>query len=443
MEEEADGEAEAEAFERRQQLARLHEDKENAETAFFRVLDEIDKGKADVRYVREALTQVAAAVACANGDGDGDGDDNDDGNGDGDGDGDGNDDGNGDGDVGDALATVIEVTLGVCFSRVLTTPARATSGLRKLEHAAASLRERMERTRGDAEAAFALIRKWKERQEALPEYGEKVAQKERAWFAREEEANDQALRRMRALCPVGIMSLTVQGLEQQAKEAGSLYPRQLSRRLKENRLLHWTVEHPTDIARSSFLRGDHAHFFTNLDRYDLVELRAVTACLPERFEVDRDGRKAAWRTAFLQRVQGLVAQERGETVSGVWDPKIGARRVVRLPALTAEQTRRPEYFWVTRQQRGLLMPKQERQEGDGQAAGEVEGPFDPDPELRSRFGDHEATGAGMTAGLPSGRNHGRAWNGRVARVGATSGRFRALAPIFEGAVATGMPTGSP
>ena len=107
MEEEADGEAEAVSFERRQQLARLHEDKENAETAFFRVLDEIDKGKADVRYVREALTQVAAAVACANGDGDGDGDDNDDGNGDGDGDGDGNDDGNGDGDVGDALATVI------------------------------------------------------------------------------------------------------------------------------------------------------------------------------------------------------------------------------------------------------------------------------------------------------------------------------------------------
>lgn len=35
---------------------------------------------------------------------------------------------------------------------------------------------------------------------------------------------------------------------------------------QENRLLHWTVEHPDDIARSNFLRGDHAHFFTNLDR---------------------------------------------------------------------------------------------------------------------------------------------------------------------------------
>ncbi|CAN0051960.1 unnamed protein product [Ascophyllum nodosum] len=90
----------------------------------------------------------------------------------------------------------------------------------------------MAKTGRDAEAVLARIRKGKERQETLPEYGEEVAQKERAWFAREKGANDQALRRMRALCPVGITSLTVQGLEQQAMEAGSLYPRQLSRRLK-------------------------------------------------------------------------------------------------------------------------------------------------------------------------------------------------------------------
>lgn len=49
-------------------------------------------------------------------------------------------------------------------------------------------------------------------------------------------------------------------------------------------------------------------FFLRRAQYDLVELRAITACLPERFEVDGDGRKAAWRAAFLQRVQGLVAQ---------------------------------------------------------------------------------------------------------------------------------------
>lgn len=55
---------------------------------------------------------------------------------------------------------------------------------------------------------------------------------ERAWFAREKDANDAALRRMRALCPVGVTSLTVNQLQQRAVEAGSLYPRELALRIK-------------------------------------------------------------------------------------------------------------------------------------------------------------------------------------------------------------------
>lgn len=35
-------------------------------------------------------------------------------------------------------------------------------------------------------------------------------------------------------------------------------------------------------------------------------------------------------------------------MSGGWDPDAGARRTVRLPALSAEQARRPEYFYPTR-----------------------------------------------------------------------------------------------
>lgn len=40
-------------------------------------------------------------------------------------------------------------------------------------------------------------------------------------------------------------------------------------------------------------------------------------------------------------------QERGDTVSGGWDPEIRARREVRLPELTPEQKRRKEYFYPT------------------------------------------------------------------------------------------------
>ena len=41
------------------------------------------------------------------------------------------------------------------------------------------------------------------------------------------------------------------------------------------------------------------------------------------------------------------SQERGDTVSGGWDPELQARRQVQLPKLTAEQTRRKEYYYPT------------------------------------------------------------------------------------------------
>ena len=56
--------------------------------------------------------------------------------------------------------------------------------------------------------------------------------REEAWFEREAAANEEALRRTRALLPVGVTGLTVEQLEQRAIEAGSLYPRELALRLK-------------------------------------------------------------------------------------------------------------------------------------------------------------------------------------------------------------------
>ena len=72
----------------------------------------------------------------------------------------------------------------------------------------------------------------------------------------------------------------------------------------------------------------------------------------------------------------------------------------------------------------------------------MKGPFDPDPESKSRFGDREATGARMGAGLPSVGKHGMRSNGRLARVGATSGRVKAFSTILEDTLTKGMPTGS-
>lgn len=49
----------------------------------------------------------------------------------------------------------------------------------------------------------------------------------------------------------------------------------------------------------------------------------------------------------LRSVTPAMMQERGETVSGGWDPEVGGRRTVRLPALAPEQARRPEYLYPT------------------------------------------------------------------------------------------------
>lgn len=42
---------------------------------------------------------------------------------------------------------------------------------------------------------------------------------------------------------------------------------------------------------------------------DLVESRALHACLPRKFENDPDGSKVAWRAGFQKRLQELLGKE--------------------------------------------------------------------------------------------------------------------------------------
>jgi hypothetical protein len=64
--------------------------------------------------------------------------------------------------------------------------------------------------------------------------------------------------------------------------------------LKQTPLLHWLVTPRDEIIGSNFLTGPNANHFTNLEQYDIVELRAVYLRLPLKFEFDRDGKKASW-----------------------------------------------------------------------------------------------------------------------------------------------------
>lgn len=42
---------------------------------------------------------------------------------------------------------------------------------------------------------------------------------------------------------------------------------------------------------------------------DVVESRALHACLPDKFENDADGSKMAWRAGFRKRLQELLSKE--------------------------------------------------------------------------------------------------------------------------------------
>jgi len=66
-----------------------------------------------------------------------------------------------------------------------------------------------------------------------------------------------------------------------AANVGFFYPPALMERLKAKKLLHWVITHPDDISRANFLMGAHKTSFEQLADYDLTELRAVYAVLPE------------------------------------------------------------------------------------------------------------------------------------------------------------------
>jgi hypothetical protein len=126
------------------------------------------------------------------------------------------------------------------------------------------------------------------------------------------------------------------------------FPTRLALHLKQTPLLHWIVTPMDDIARSNFLTGPNAHHFTNLEQYDLTEMRAVYLRLPSKFEFDRDGKKACWRQQFVQRLQSLVDQDNGVEIAGGWDPILSRRMKVKLPELKHENVRREVYHYPSK-----------------------------------------------------------------------------------------------
>ncbi|OWZ11797.1 hypothetical protein PHMEG_00015130 [Phytophthora megakarya] len=222
-------------------------------------------------------------------------------------------------------------------------------------------------TEAELERTMREVEIWKTRREQAKEYADEMRKREAAWQAKQREKNEECLALMRTYIPIDITDLSVEGLITRAQAgtngpgSGVLYTYDLAAYLKSNRFFHWIVTHGDDITRSNFLAIESASFFMDFVNYDIHELRALARVLPDSFAFDKDGRKNAWRTSFIDHVRQLAAQEQHETILAGWDPVKRARRDVQLPELTARQQLNPIFCYPTDAEIDARLDKFERQ----------------------------------------------------------------------------------
>lgn len=251
--------------------------------------------------------------------------------------------------------------------------------------------------------ALEEMEKWSKREKEADEYAAAIRQEEEEWMSKELVANTEALCTMRSYIPVNIADLSANELMEEAKRQGGYLSLDLATEIKNNRLLHWLVQHKEDIAISNFLAGEKKQFFENIEALDLIEIRALMLCLPEKFELDGDGKKNEWRTRIVARAKQMVSQSRGEKVKGGWNGAENKRSQVTLPPLKPDQERRAIYFYRSKEQCDLrlkqydekdntLKKKQAWLESAKKAADEAKKEYDTilnemrDPDLKAQYG---------------------------------------------------------
>ena len=222
-----------------------------------------------------------------------------------------------------------------------------------------------------SEESLCEIEKWGEREKQSTEYARIQAAEDNEWLLYHREANEAALEEMRRLIPANISEISTSELCREVEARDGFYSHELLSEFKNNKILHWIVTHPDDIAKSNFLAGEHRQYFVNIEGLDVVEMRALRLCLPEKFELDKDGQKAEWRERFIAKLKQMVSQDCEEVVKGGWDPDCGKRAMVAMPPLSDEQKRRSVYFYKTHsqllkrltqlKQRDLQLAEKERQ----------------------------------------------------------------------------------
>ena len=144
---------------------------------------------------------------------------------------------------------------------------------------------------------------------AHPDHKIRQAKARARWDAEQRTANNNALALTRSLVPPDILKSTAKDVGLRicdALQSDDKPALALARRVWSAKALR-AVRAPSELLRKAHvadLRGTYTP--TGLD---IVELRAVYACLPKEFANDGDGAKAAWRESVREKLVAMVAKE--------------------------------------------------------------------------------------------------------------------------------------
>jgi hypothetical protein len=172
---------------------------------------------------------------------------------------------------------------------------RLTARVKELQDHVEQVRTGPARASAELEKATGEVEKWSARIQAAHDFAEKRKIAQHKALKQMEAANQAALRVMRGLIPPNVGKLTVPEIMSAARAAGGLLTVELATRFKTCGPLKWLVMTPEEIAdQSTFTQGAEKASFQVISSLDMTELRAVVHVLPDKFNYDFDGSKAAW-----------------------------------------------------------------------------------------------------------------------------------------------------
>lgn len=153
---------------------------------------------------------------------------------------------------------------------------------------------------GDLTAAQKEFDKWDKFIRNHPEHIKEEQRKEEEWSERNAPINQAMVRLMKTYVPSDIWVTDIARF----KGSGDVSDQVVSRVWAHKAL--WLVR--ADKAHIAKMHAADLQMKYDIRGLDLVELRAVFASLPDKFDNDGDERKAQWRSKILDRLKQVIGQ---------------------------------------------------------------------------------------------------------------------------------------